>query len=78
MPMFDYRCRACGSAFEALVRGSDAAPPACPACGAAGSERCVSAPVAPATYKATLAAGRAAAAREGHFSNYSRAERERR
>jgi putative FmdB family regulatory protein len=30
MPMFDYRCRACGQTFEYLTRpGHDAACPAC-------------------------------------------------
>lgn len=42
MPLYDFRCRACGHEFEALVR-----PPAndvsCPACGQADVERMLSA-----------------------------------
>ncbi len=32
MPLFDFRCRACGHEFEALVRPSDAEPRQCPNC----------------------------------------------
>lgn len=32
MPLFDFKCRACGHEFEALVRPQDAAGPRCPAC----------------------------------------------
>jgi putative FmdB family regulatory protein len=38
MPLFDFRCRACGREFEALVRAQDAAPE-CPACRSADLER---------------------------------------
>ena len=40
MPIYEYRCRACGHAFEALVRGTDA--PVCAACAATDLERLVS------------------------------------
>jgi putative FmdB family regulatory protein len=30
MPLYDFHCRSCGHAFEALVRGADG--PECPAC----------------------------------------------
>ena len=41
MPLYEYRCRGCGHAFETLVRaGSD---PSCPGCGSADLERLVSA-----------------------------------
>jgi putative FmdB family regulatory protein len=30
MPLFDFRCRSCGSEFEALVRSSNR--PLCPSC----------------------------------------------
>ena len=39
MPLFDYRCRACGREFEALVRPQDTAPPGCPACHGTDLER---------------------------------------
>ena len=40
MPLYDFHCRACGHAFEALVRAGTA--PACPACQSADLERQVS------------------------------------
>lgn len=40
MPLFDFRCRACGEEFEALVRAP--AEPACPSCGATGLDRLLS------------------------------------
>ena len=39
MPLFDFRCRSCGTQFEALVRPP--AEPACPACASADLERLV-------------------------------------
>jgi putative FmdB family regulatory protein len=40
MPLFDFRCRACGEEFEALVRpGSE---PACPSCAATDVEKLLS------------------------------------
>lgn len=73
MPLYDYRCTACRAEFELLVRASTV--PTCPQCGATDLERAVSR-VAPAGKSAGMvAAGRRAAAKEGHFSNYSKAER---
>ena len=40
MPLYEYRCRACDSQFELLIRGT--ATPACPACGATTVERLLS------------------------------------
>jgi putative FmdB family regulatory protein len=37
VPLYDFRCRGCGHAFEALVRPP--AVPACPACASADLER---------------------------------------
>ena len=73
MPIRDFRCRACATTFEALVRG-DTAPP-CPACGAGAAERLVSAPSAPGRSAGLLQGARRQAAREGHFSHYSARER---
>jgi putative FmdB family regulatory protein len=73
MPLYDYHCPACGQDFELLVRASST--PACPHCASTALDKQVSR-VAPAgTSAAIIAAGRRAAAREGHFSHYSKAER---
>jgi len=40
MPLYDFRCKACGEEFEALVRPSHA--PACPSCASADLERLLS------------------------------------
>jgi len=40
MPLYDFRCRACGQEFEALVRGEST--PVCAACGSADLERLLS------------------------------------
>ena len=73
MPLYDYRCNACHAEFELLVRASSV--PVCPQCGAADLERAVSR-IAPAgKIEAIRASNRRQAAREGHFSNFSAAER---
>ena len=73
MPIYDYSCSDCGHHFETLVRSGST--PACPQCGSTALDKQVSAPVAPGQSKAIIAAGRRAAAKEGHMSNYSKAER---
>jgi len=40
MPLFEYRCQACQSEFELLVRSGDV--PACPSCGASSLEKLLS------------------------------------
>ncbi len=44
MPLFDFRCRACGNEFEALVRPASCGDPAttCGVCGAEDPERLLS------------------------------------
>ena len=39
MPLFDFRCRACGREFEALVRPQDVSAPRCPSCQGVDLER---------------------------------------
>ncbi|ABE34505.1 regulatory, FmdB family domain protein [Paraburkholderia xenovorans LB400] len=73
MPLYDYHCTACGHTFEMLVRGGQ--PPVCPQCGSTALARQVSAPVAPGKSRAIVSSARRQAAREGHLSNYSPAER---
>jgi len=75
MPIHDYRCQACGHEFETLVRGS--AIPACPQCASISLEKLVALTAPQGQSKAIIASARRAAAREGHFSNYSKAERSR-
>ena len=40
MPLFEYECKACGSRFEVLVRGTEQ--PRCPKCGGDHLEKCLS------------------------------------
>jgi len=40
MPIYEYKCRSCGSEFEALVRPGDS--PACPSCKGSDLERLIS------------------------------------
>ena len=73
MPIHDYRCDDCGATFELLVFSSTV--PTCKQCGSLAVARQLSLTAPQGTSKAIIAAGRKAAAREGHFSNYSKAER---
>lgn len=73
MPLYAYTCDACAAEFELLVRASDT--PACPHCQAELSTRQVSRISGEIRYKATVRAGRQAAAAAGHLSNFSKAER---
>ncbi|PXW23995.1 FmdB family zinc ribbon protein [Paraburkholderia caballeronis] len=73
MPLYDYRCRDCHTQFETLVRAG--ATPVCPRCGSAALDKLVSAPVPPGRSKAIIASARRQAAREGHMSHFSAAER---
>ena len=73
MPLYDYRCNACHAEFELLLRSGSV--PSCPRCSGADLARAVSR-IAPAgKIEAIRASNRRAAAREGHLSNFSRAER---
>ena len=73
MPIHDFRCSACGQTFELLVRSSTV--PACPHCASTALDKQVSLTAPQGTSQAIIAAGRRAAVKEGHFSNYSKAER---
>ncbi len=73
MPIHDYRCGGCGQQFELLLRHGTV--PTCPHCGGQALERQISC-IAPAVTTPSIVAGaRRAAARDGHFSHYARAER---
>jgi putative FmdB family regulatory protein len=47
MPIYDYRCTACGTRFEQLVRGEQQV--TCPSCAGPELERLISLPARPAT-----------------------------
>lgn len=73
MPIHDYRCRACGHEFETLVRSGTQ--PACPQCAGTALDKLLSLTAPQGTSAAIVASARRAAAKEGHFSHYSKAER---
>ncbi|MGZ8270929.1 MAG: FmdB family zinc ribbon protein [Methylophilus sp.] len=72
MPLYDFYCKPCNKTFELLTKVSST--PVCPECGGE-IEKQVSR-IAPAGKTAgILANARAKASKEGHFSNYSKAEK---
>lgn len=73
MPLYDFHCRDCDKTTELLVRTSDT--PTCPACGSSQMEKLLSLPSPPGKSKDIIRRARAAAAKEGHFSNFSAGER---
>jgi putative FmdB family regulatory protein len=73
MPIHAFHCRKCDNTFDLLIRSTTVA--VCPQCASDELDKLVSAPMPPGRSKGIIAAGRAAAAREGHFSNYSAADR---
>lgn len=73
MPIYSYRCAACGSEFEELRRMSDPAP-ACPACASAEVKQLPARTVAGGKAGAFIEGQRRRAMKEGHFSNYSTSE----
>jgi putative FmdB family regulatory protein len=73
MPLYGFQCAECDKAAELLVGFSEK--PKCPSCGSKKMQRLVSKVAPPGKSGGLVKAARAQAAREGHFSNYSRAER---
>ena len=73
MPIYDYKCSACSHPFELLVRASTV--PTCPACGSTTVEKQLSLTAPPGKIPGLVRSARSQAAKEGHFSNYSAAER---
>jgi len=72
MPLFDFYCKSCDKTFELLAKSSSK--PVCPECN--GEIEKQLSRIAPAGKTAgILANARAQAAKEGHFSNYSSAEK---
>ncbi|MBK1635913.1 FmdB family zinc ribbon protein [Rhodovulum adriaticum] len=77
MPIYAYRCRSCAAEFELLVRASDETAPACPECSSTDLSQRVSRVAPPGKAEGIFASARKQAATEGHFSNYSKAEKSR-
>ncbi|SEQ76486.1 putative regulatory protein, FmdB family [Solimonas aquatica] len=75
MPLYDYHCPSCEQNCELLISGD--AKPVCPNCGGRKLQKLLSAPAAPGRAKAIVQRARKQAAREGHFSHYSKKERSR-
>lgn len=73
MPIYSYHCTDCAQEFELLVFSSDV--PVCPSCGSEKLDRLVSLVAPQGKSRGYAKKMRSAAAREGHLSNYSRAER---
>jgi len=44
MPIYEYRCKACGRQYEKIVFQRNAPAPACPECGSSQSEKLISVP----------------------------------
>lgn len=44
MPLYEYRCDACGKQFELIQKFSDPAPEQCPKCGKGPAQRLMSSP----------------------------------
>lgn len=73
VPLFTFHCPDCDKDMELLVRISDT--PVCPSCGGQRLEQLVSRIAPDSKTRAIIQSNRAAAAREGHLSNFSPAER---
>jgi len=74
MPLFDFHCAKCDKTFELLTKLSQV--PVCPDCGGAMEKQLSR--IAPAGKAAgIIASARAQANKEGHFSNFSAAEKKR-
>lgn len=73
MPLYSYHCADCDKDMELLIGASDT--PACPACGGQNLGRLVARTAPDGKSRDLIKSARAQAAREGHFSNYSRSER---
>lgn len=68
MPLYDVQCESCGAITEVLARVND--PVVCPACHSSQAHRLIGLTAPPGKSRAIMAAGREAARREGHLSNF--------
>ena len=75
MPLYSYHCADCDNEVEMLVGMNDKA--VCPSCGSEKMQQLMSRIAPDMKTPGIIKANRAAAAREGHLSNFSSAERRR-
>ena len=75
MPLYSFHCATCDSEIELLVGMNET--PICQECGGTQLVRLLSRVAPDLKHKGHAKAMRSAAAREGHLSNFSRAERKR-
>lgn len=75
MPLYSFHCAKCDGDVELLIGFSET--PVCPACGSKKLQRLMSLTAPPGKSRGLMKSARAQAAREGHLSNFSRAERRR-
>ena len=75
MPFYSFHCAKCAEDIELLIGMSET--PVCPSCGSKSLTRLPSLVAPPGKSAGIKKAARAQAAREGHLSNFSRAERKR-
>ncbi len=73
MPLYSYKCAECGIESELLMRSNESA--ICPACGGERMERLPSWLAPELKSNAIRKSWRAAAARGGDLSNFSKSER---
>lgn len=76
MPFYSFHCAKCDADIELLIGMSET--PVCPTCGGKKLTRLPSLTAAPGRSAGIIKAARAQAGREGHLSNFSRAERKKR
>jgi putative FmdB family regulatory protein len=75
MPLYSYHCATCADDLELLIGLSEK--PICPNCGGRKLTRLMSRTAPAGKSRGIFKAARAQAAREGHLSHFSRAERRR-
>jgi putative FmdB family regulatory protein len=75
MPLYSFHCAKCDADIELLIGSSET--PVCPTCGGKKLQRLMSRTAPEGKSPGLMKSARAQAAREGHLSNFSRAERRR-
>jgi putative FmdB family regulatory protein len=75
MPLYGFHCAKCDGDVELLIGFSET--PICPTCGSKRLQRLMSLTAPHGKSRGVMKSARAQAAREGHLSNFSRAERRR-